>query len=403
VSIAIRRGRPDDHRAILDLDVASFGGGYDEQEAADAALEVGPEQFLVAVDETDDGRIVGIAADLDLRLSLPGGEDVPASGVTWVTVEVTHRRRGILRALLERQLREHAAAGSAASLLLAAEGGIYGRFGFGLASRFRSVVLDRLGSRLAAPADTSAVRRLATAEAADLLPDIHDRWRRRTPGAVARDDRRWQFVLLDRPGSRGGWSALNHLVHPDGYVSYRLRQDWTTGDPAFGCKLVDYAPVSDGAHAALWQTLLSMDLVSSIESDFVPVDDPLPWLLTDPRKVRTTMVRDGLWLRPLDIPALLRSRHYAVDVDVVLAVDDPLFGDGRYRLTGGPDGAECSRTDAAPDLRLPVASLGAVVAGGTRLGELARGGRVAAEDAALLQRLDRAMLADRAPAHGTFF
>lgn len=402
MSITIRRGRPEDHRAILDLDGASFGIDYGEQEAADAALEVGPEQFLVAVDDDTD-RIVGITGDLDLTVSLPGGTDVPASGITWVSVDVTHRRRGVLRSLMERQLREHADAGSAASLLLAAEGGIYGRFGFGVASRFRSVVLDRLRARLAAPADTTGVRRLTTREAADLLPDICDRWRHTTPGAVSRDGNRWRLLLLDRQNERHGWSALHHLVHPDGYVSYRLKNTWVDGEPSSTCKIVDYAPVTATAHAALWQTLLAVDLVVRLESDVVPPDDPLPWLLTDVRKLKTTMVRDGLWLRPLDIPALLRSRSYAIEVDAVLGVDDPLLGDGRYRLAAGPDGAECTRTDAAADVRLPAASLGAVVMGGTRLAELARAGKAAADDPLRLQRLDRALLADRAPAHGTFF
>jgi hypothetical protein len=52
---------------------------------------------------------------------------------------------------------------------------------------------------------------------------------------------------------------------------------------------------------------------------------------------------------------------------------------------------------------LGVAALGAVSVGGTRFAELARAGLVGCSDEALLHRLDRALLADRAPAHGTFF
>jgi predicted acetyltransferase len=403
VDITIRRGRPEDHPAILELDSASFGADYGEQEAADARAEVPPEQFLLAVDDAD-GRVVGVTADLDLAVTVPGGADVPVSGVTWVAVDITHRRRGILRALLERQLREHAESGSVASGLLAAEAGIYGRFGFGMATRFRTTTFDRPRSALARRVDASQVRRLATDAARDRLPDIHERWRRCTPGAVRRTDAMWHGFLLDRPSDREGWSGLHHLVHPDGYLSYRLKQNWSTGDPQTACRIVDYAPATEQAHAALWQTVLAMDLVTQIESDELPLDDPLPWLLTDPRKLRTTMVRDGLFLRPLDVARLLSARSYAVEVEAVIRVSDPLLGDGCYRLLAGPDGATCTRADGrTADIEMGVADLGAVSLGGTRLGELARAGLIDYADDAVLHRLDRALLADRAPAHGTSF
>jgi predicted acetyltransferase len=76
------------------------------------------------------------------------------------------------------------------------------------------------------------------------------------------------------------------------------------------------------------------------------------------------------------------------------------LGTGRYRLRGGPDGAECDRVERPAQAGLGVAALGAVVLGGVRLAELARAGRVTG-DASALQRLDRALLADRLPFLGT--
>ena len=220
------------------------------------------------------------------------------------------------------------------------------------------------------------------------------------PGAVGRDERRWEYLLGDPPHLRAGMSGLFHLVHPDGYLSYRVKANWGDGDPQHECWIVDYAPVTAEAHAALWQTLLGLDLVGRIESYRIPVDDPLPLLLTDYRRVETTHVGDGVWLRPLDVAALLRGRRYALDVDCVLQVRDPLLGDGKYLLRGGPDGATCERTDRLPDVTVPVGTLGAAVLGGTRLAWLARAGQVQAP-AATIARLDRALLADRAPTAGT--
>lgn len=401
MDVTIRRGRPEDYPAILELDSATFGADHTEDEIADIRAEVPPEQFLLAID--DEGRVVGATADLDLAMTLPGGADAPVSGITWVTVDITHRRRGILRALLDRQVREHAAAGSIASVLLAAEGGIYGRFGFGMATTFRATSIDRTRVALAHPVDASRVRRVTTAQAREHLPELYERWRRRTPGGVRRSAAKWQRLLADHASDRAGWSGLHHLVHPDGYVSFRLKENWTTGDAQSGCRIVDYAPVTDDAHAALWRTLLAMDLVTEIESDQVPLDDPLPWLLTDPRKLRTTMVRDGLFVRPLDVARLLAARTYGADVEAVIEVSDPLLGDARYLLRATPDEVSCARTERSPDIRVGVATLGAASLGGVRLGQLARAGLVDYFEASVLNRLDCALLADRAPAHGTFF
>lgn len=398
VRYPIRYAGEADWKAITELDGASFGFDYDDEARADARFELDVTRCLVA---NDAARIVGLSADLPFRMTLPGGE-VGAAGITWVSVELTHRRRGILRSLVERQLRDRAADGMAAAILTAAEGGIYGRFGFGIAERKRRTIVERRQATLLRRVGDVSVARLSTDQARGMLPAIYDRWRRGVPGGLNRPAGLWQLHLLDRASQRHGYSGLFHLVHPDGYVSYRVKEDWNDGLPRHTCSIVDYVVVTTEAHAALWQVLLGMDLVGSFETTSMPVDDPLPQLLADARAVRTTADVDGMWVRPLDVAALLSARTYAVDVDVVLAVCDPIFGDARYRLHGGPHAAICTQVDDAADVWLGVGELGAVSLGGTRLAALARAGRVRG-DPALLSRLDRALLADRAPQAGTNF
>lgn len=127
-------------------------------------------------------------------------------------------------------------------------------------------------------------------------------------------------------------------------------------------------------------------------------------MLADPRAVRTTSVTDGVWARVLDTTAVLAARRYAVQVDAVLQVRDPDgYAGGRFRRRGGPDGADCVPTDAAPDLALDVPALGALALGGTRAHTLARAGRITAADPTVLRRIDAACLADRDPYPGTHF
>jgi predicted acetyltransferase len=210
-------------------------------------------------------------------------------------------------------------------------------------------------------------------------------------------------MLRDRPARRGGASPLQHLVHPDGYLSYRTKLEWDGGEPNGTCEIVDYAPVTPQAHAALWQVLLGLDLTARINSFRIPVDDPLPVLLSDPRAVDVAHVGDGTWVRPVAVPALLSGRRYGLDVDCVVEVRDEVLGDGRYRLSGGPEGAVSEWTSAPADVTMRVADLGSLVVGGERLQRLARAGVVDCRNPALLARLDLALLADRAPFHGTQF
>jgi predicted acetyltransferase len=197
-------------------------------------------------------------------------------------------------------------------------------------------------------------------------------------------------------------TALRFLLHPEGYASYRIRVDWNAGRPRHTCVVTDYAAATPQAHRALWQVLLGTDLVATIETAQLPLEDPLAHLLTDARQVTTQSQRDGLWLRPIDVAGLLAARRYGIEVDAVIEVTDPLFGDRRVRLEGGPDGAECTPTDALPDLVLSADQLGSIYLGGYRLRTIAAAGLVVAEDS-VLTRLDRAFLAEREPFHGTNF
>lgn len=398
MTLDVRRATAQDLPAIAAADGRAFGNHYSAADLDDFRPLFRPERFLLARDPDDD-TILGVTGDFPFDVTLPGGTAVPAPGVTWVSVAATHRRRGILRALLLEQHRGYATDGLAVSLLTASEGGIYGRFGYGTATVHRAVEITRSRAEFRAGVpDPGGVREVDTARARELAPEIHRRWVAATPGALTRDEAWWDHHLLDREHRRGGETALFHLVHADGYVSYRRASERR-------CRIVEMVTTTPDAHAALWRVLLGLDLVETLASESLPVDDPLPLLLTDPRQVRTTGLRDGMWARVLDVPAALAQRRYAAEIDVVLDVHDPFLDlGGRFRLRGGPDGATCAPGgDGAPVVRVDVAALGALLFGGTRVRPLVGAGMLASADPAALRRIDTAFLADRTPQHGTEF
>lgn len=400
MTIALRVGTDADFETVTRLDGISFGITYDADDLAEARAELDLSRFVLA----ESGRqLVGAAGAYPLAMTVPGGCSLDVPGVTWVSVAPTHRRRGVLRAMMHRQLRGYDAAGVAVAALTASEGGIYRRFGYGPATVQQRWVVSRPTATLRTPVDSRDVRYVDGVEAASVLPHLHEQWRRQMPGAVGRSPSLWAARLADRPGRRGGASELYYLVHPGGYVAYRSRYTGEPGRMANAATIIDYAVRTPVARAALWQVLLQLDLFDEINSTVIPVDDPLPHLLHDARQVRTAGSRDGLWVRLLDVAAALSARTYGVDVDVVLEVHDELLGAGRYRLRGDVDGADCVPTEAVPDLRCDLATLASLYLGGHRLQVLREAGLVEVDDERLASRMDRAFLADRAPAHGTDF
>ncbi len=393
----LRTATADDLPAIATVEGRAFGSHYDDTDLTDFRPLFEPERFLLGCDP-DDGHILGVTGAFGFQLTLPGAAVVDAPGVSWVSVSTTHRRRGILRTLMLAQHEGFVADGYPVALLYASEGGIYGRFGYGPATARHAVEIDRrfAAFRPDAP-DPGGVAQVDTAAIRCAGPEIHRRWCAHTPGALDRSPVWWANVLLDREHRRGGASALFHLLHADGYASYRIQDADRT------CRVVELFAVTDRAYVALWRVLLGLDLVHTVTTMACAPDDPLPFLLTDPRQVRTTGLADGMWARVLDVVAALGARRYACEVDLVLDVHDSFLNrGGRFRLRGGSDGACCAPSTAEPDVHLDIAALGSLLLGGHRVSTLARAGLVEGEPGGV-QVLDAALLAERRPRNGNEF
>ena len=382
----------------------AFGAQPSEQEVEDWRLVFERDRSLAVFDGPD---IVATTGAISFDLTLPGGTVTPVAGVTAVAVRTTHRRRGLLRALMERQLDDVAARGEALAVLTASESLIYGRFGYGLASTNAWCRIDTAGTDLARRPDAGGrLRQVERDEATRSIPVVYDRARTRHPGALSRSDRYWQRWFLDREQWRQGASARFYVLHvdaagaPDGYLAYRAKEgDWGHG-LADGTVIVEELDaVDDEVEAALWQYVLDIDLVRHVRADARPVDEPLRWRLADPRRLQTSALFDHLWVRLLDVPAALSARRYAVDARLVAELRDPFrpSGEGRYVVDGGPDGAECRPTTSDPDLVLGVAELGALHLGGVTATTLARAGRVEERSAGALRVADAFFPSSPAP------
>ncbi|WP_328317488.1 GNAT family N-acetyltransferase [Streptomyces sp. NBC_00388] len=375
-------------------------GGVDES-PEERALWDDLTEFERSIGAWEGGQCVGTAGAFSFRLSVPGGAFVPAAGVTMVSVAATHRRRGILTAMMRRQLDEVRALGEPLAVLTASEPAIYGRFGYGIASRQLSAEIDTSRVTLAVPPGTDAVRlRYApVGEVAEQCEALYVRSVGSRPGMPLRMPGWERLPLLDPPAERGGASPLQCVVaerdgETVGYVRFHTKPESDAAGPKGSVRLRQIDALDPAASAALWRFLFGIDLTSTLFVRNRPLDDSWQYLVSDIRRCRL-QVRDVLHLRLVDVGAGLAARTYRTPVDVVFGVQDDFcpWNSGRWRLTGDASGASCVRTDDPAELELSVRELGAAYLGGTSLAALA--------DAGLVRELRPGALAGASHAFGS--
>ncbi|MGX5696618.1 GNAT family N-acetyltransferase [Agromyces soli] len=391
---------------------------------------------------------VATVASWPTGLSVPGGRSVDGWAIGSVTVAPTHRRRGVARAIMQGELANARTAGAAVAMLTATEATLYGRYGFAPAARTTTLEIDR--ARVEWIGDDVAGR-VQFVEPAAMRPAAAQIVRRsvaRTPGEIDRWPALIDHVLgLDHPDgerARGVRVARYDDARglPQGFVAFRMVRE------GMGAGVLEFdflAAATDDAERALWRFLVEQDFVRLVRAKLRSVDEPLRWLLADPRAITTTELADHLWLRILDPVAALEARRYAGPGSLVLELDDPLgHATGRYalevsakgvaevsRLDGpagaagaanGAGGAATSRADAsarrtangaplgssrrskpAQGLRLGVDALAAMYLGDTRASLLARAGRIEEHGAGSLAVADALFATSRAPRLSIWF
>lgn len=402
----IRALAPDELETFVTAMSGPFGFDIPEDDADRGALLermsklFEPERARCAI---DNGRFVGTLGAFSFTMTVPGGE-VPVAGTTQVTVQPTHRRRGILTEMMTAHLDEATERGDAAAALWASDSAIYGRFGFGMAAWMTGIEIDRRFTdlhRLAAPpapvelVDVAAVREPAI--------EIYDQVRRDVPGMMSHSSGWWDRIFSDRPQSRDGATRARYALvveqgRPTGWTQYRLKDVEGDGHPAQDVIVEQLYARTPTAWSGLWSHVMAHDFGHTIRADLRPIDDPIHSLLRGIRRAKTTM-SDSLWVRILDVRSVLEARSYSHPGMITLTIHDPAGRvGGSYRLETDGSSAQVTAVGAG-EVELDVEDLGALSLGGRSATELARAGRIAgqAQEVAMLDSLFRSARAPWSP------
>jgi len=378
----------DELRGSLDAAATAFGEHVDDDNFERYRQIFPLDRVLTAF---DDGTPVGLTLSVPFELTVPD-DFVGAAGVTFVGVSPTHRRRGILTTLMQRQLQDVHERGEPVAILWASEPAIYGRYGYGIAAPVAAIECDRAGFAFRGDDVPRGAIRLVSEEAAgELFPPLYERVRRSRPGMISRSDEWWKLQRLGDPeeGRQGAgpkfYVVLELDGEPAGYAMYRIRGRWEQGFPHGQVLVVEAIAPTWEAERELWRFLFAIDLTEKVS--LFPFDPASPLFLdvVDARRLRLTMA-DGLWLRLVDVEAALRKRAFDEGDPVVLDVRDALLpqNEGSYRVGGGAE-----RTDEQPELRLSVADLASAYLGAFTFAELNQAGRAEELRRGALEAADR--------------
>jgi predicted acetyltransferase len=395
----LRTVRDADEYAASMSAIGHYFGWAPQKEDVDRFSRLMPFDRVHAV--FDDGRVVGGAGVFPFPLTVPAG-NLPCAGVSVVGVLPTHRRRGLLRRMMEAQLKDMRERGEPIAALWASEETIYGRFGYGLASVGLHVDAERksVSIRPDLPRDGTA-RLVSHGEALRSFPRVYDRVARTRAGMVVRSRDWWEIRRLDdAPERRRGAGPLVRTLferdgRPVGYALYRLQQEGSTvSDWKKTIRVLEAFGIDDHATCDVWRFLLEIDWVDRIAAFNLPLDHPLP-LLVDRINNLNLAVWDGLWLRLVDVPAALEGRSSVPGRVTIEVTSDAQIADnvGSWTIEDGT----VRRARRRPDVRLPVDALASAFLGGFSLAQLAAAGRVVETARGGVARADALFRADGAP------
>lgn len=349
--------------------IGQYFGRFPTEESMDRWTRVHELERMHAAFEGDE--IVGGAGACTFDFSVPGGS-LPCGGVTVVGVYPTHRRRGVLRSMMDAQLRDIHERGEPIAALWASEETIYGRFGYGLAAWCGEMKLPREWSAFAKPLERRGRTRLVMPEEAlELFPPVWEELRKQRPGVFARPPAWWEVRALRMPPEQEANPKRFVVLELDGavagYAIYRTHLEFEGAVSAGRTEVIEAIATSPEATAELWRYLLDIDWSATITAPLLPPDHPLFLLLANPRRLFYT-TGDSVWIRLVDVGAALSGRTYAGGGRIVFEVRDAVcpWNEGRWLIENG----EAARAEEAADIALDVDVLGSAYLGAVSFAEL---------------------------------
>ena len=351
-----------------------------------------------------DGRIATSFGAYPFQVCL-NGAPVQMAAVTAVGTYPEFRRQGLLREVMTQAISDERARGQSIAILWASFGAIYQRFGYGLATMSRTLMLQprNVAFNDATPESSGAVRVMEKDEARPLLEGIYREFRRPRNLMIDRAPQLWDARLNDKKQRYG--------VYPDasgaatGYLTFTIRErDYNQpimlepGPDQF-MEVREAIALDPDAERGLWNFVAAHDLVDRVRWWNYDPGAAAPFALLEPRDLRSTS-GDGIWMRITDVEAALPQRPYGDEGALTIRVVEDDIADwniGSYRLETNGEETTVTRTTESPGLTMRPAQLAVLLSGNAPATQLARAGLIEAADDVVLKRADRIFATEYVP------
>ncbi|WP_068787347.1 GNAT family N-acetyltransferase [Paenibacillus phocaensis] len=332
----IRPLRADEFDASLSLSEYAFQYKVKQEEREEQRSRFVPEQSWGVF---ENGELLAKLMLLPLHLYVQG-RPVPMGGIAGVATWPEHRRGGLVRELLSAALQRMNEQGQVVSCLHPFSIPFYRKFGWEVYTDYKkyTVNIDSFPSKTYA---SGSVKR--DVRDMELLDGIYHSFARRYNGTLARDEAWWKrMVLGDEDHTAVYYSESGE---PEGYLIYQVKNRELVID--------EFVYLNEPARQGLWAYLANHDsMVTQAIIDRVPADDPLPFLLRDPRCKQETV--PYFMARIVNAAAFIKDYSFTASasagpIRLSLRIEDTFapWNAGDWRLEVSPEG-KGSLTPADP-------------------------------------------------------
>ncbi len=323
------------------------------------------------------------------------GNEASVVAIAYITTLPIYRRRGYLRKLVTNHFeRLHEHSEQSIAILWASRAAIYQRYAYAVVATCHAYNVDPRYLEFTLVQSVPGAFREVGDDEFRLVEELYQSFRAERMGYLRRIPYMWESNILTPPPKEGVLSKVIYEEEgkPLGYLVYTIEGvNW----PAHrGLNLIirDLAWLETSAYRAMWSYLSHLDLVGNILWQNAPPDDPLPHLLLEPNMLNVTS-SDGIMARIVDVERALTLRRYSVAGTLTFEILDELcpWNRGRWQLEASSAEASIQRTNASPQLRMPVSTLAMIIFNQISATEAARMGRLDALEPSALPLWDAVM------------
>ncbi|TFE24732.1 GNAT family N-acetyltransferase [Cohnella luojiensis] len=379
----IRQLREDDFEERTALSQFAFQYRLTPEQKESKRLTFRPEQDWGAFDEN--GRLLSALLLLPLETWIQG-KSFAMGGIAGVATWPEARRQGCVNQLLVRALETMKNNGQTVSMLHPFSFSFYRRYGYEMTVERKKYTIEtrQLPPRTQTPGQ---VKRMAKPDI-EVLNGIYSAYASRYSGTLVREKDWWENRIL----TKGGQVAVYYNEHDvaEGYVFYQVEGNMLT--------IQDWASTSETSRVGLWTFVGNHDSMVAEVTTITAIDDPLPFLLADPR-IKQEVI-PYFMSRIVDAEAFVKQYPWMPgerEEAVVLTLSDAHapWNNGAFRLMLSASGEgrlerlEGIAAESSGGLKCDIQTLTAMLIGNRKPSLLREVGRISGgstEDAAQLER-----------------